>query len=325
MFLDANYGNWLEEDSTEHRWVSLKIPIENPLSKVKEGSVREKQTILKKNPGVVYVVLHETNLSEDIPYGDTFKNISKFCLTRYGDGKSRLRSFSGIEFLKSTFVKYVIKTAAARGMTNYHTVLNNCISQEIKRIDPSKTVEDGAQVDNVHNDNTELNDADPKRHYISLKNIAMIWRLMVDFLRFKRTEAMAFLLCVSWIFFAVLWISHYDQREPAPFRVKFYSDLQAGCSNWKLSEIHLNDCHRLFQLRTRYSSLRESLRESYRTLDVLEKSIISSLYCLWMYSEVIRNCQAENVESRYCKSLIKDLRSMLGAQKLSLDRRPLLK
>lgn len=305
--------------------MSLKIPIENPLSKVKEGSVREKQTILTKNPGTVYVVLHETNLSEDIPYGDTFKNISKFCLTRYGEGKSRLRSFSGIEFLKSTFVKYVIKTAAARGMTNYHTVLNNCISQEIKRIDPSKTIEDGAQVDNAHNDNPELNNVYPKRQYLSLKKVAVIWRLIADFLRFKRTEALSFLLCISWIFFAVSWIRHHDQREAAPFRDKFYSDLQAGCSTWKLSEIHLNDCHRLCHLRTRYSSLRDSLRKSYRTLDVLEESLISSLYCLWMYSELVRNCPAGKAESSYCKLLITDIRSMLETQKVILDRRPLLK
>lgn len=110
------------------------------MAAVNVSSVKETQTIVMSDPENCYVVVHETYLSKDVPYGDSFKTVSKFCLTRCGPDTSRIRSFTGIEFLKSTMVKYIIKSSAAKGMSNYHRVLKESITEEVSKMRPDDAI-----------------------------------------------------------------------------------------------------------------------------------------------------------------------------------------
>lgn len=123
-----------ESEAIEERRISFVVPVNNPLVKAKETDCFGLDRLFQKDPGNAYVVIEEAR-TPNVPYGDTFVTESQFCMTRVGlDGKNtRLRTHSGIRWLKSTLVKPIIKSTIAKSKAEYMRMYAKSVREHISR------------------------------------------------------------------------------------------------------------------------------------------------------------------------------------------------
>lgn len=112
-----------DEDRKESEWtndvvktVSLMMPMDNPMIKLKIFEVKSVMTILKRNEFFVYVV-ESKSITPDVPYGDCFSNDTRFCIMWNSATSCRIIVSAETTFLKSTMMKGIIKSNASKGQS----------------------------------------------------------------------------------------------------------------------------------------------------------------------------------------------------------------
>ncbi|CAG8435022.1 7259_t:CDS:10 [Diversispora eburnea] len=142
----TNCGPWLMNGSERKRELKFIMPINNPMSKVKETDCIQTQTCLKYEDHLRYVVLIQTKALQ-IPYNDSFLPMSKWCITYKTPNSCKITCHIGIKWFKSPMVKALIKSAAMTGLsetaTEIITILNADIAQGKSRMpsnSPIRTV-----------------------------------------------------------------------------------------------------------------------------------------------------------------------------------------
>lgn len=78
--------------------------------------IKETLTFLKREEDQVYVVEKKT-ITPEIPFGDSFAGLVRFCFTRASNDTCRLDISIGVTFLKSTMMRSIIKSNALKGLS----------------------------------------------------------------------------------------------------------------------------------------------------------------------------------------------------------------
>ncbi|KAI8915961.1 hypothetical protein EDD86DRAFT_197297 [Gorgonomyces haynaldii] len=116
---DRKEGEWL----ANIREVQFMMKINHPMVRTPEVSVKETTKIIKREEGTVYVVETHT-FTPGLPFGDTFSPVMRFCITFVSPDQCKLIHSIGINFLKSTMMKGVIKSNTLKEMQgSYRTFL----------------------------------------------------------------------------------------------------------------------------------------------------------------------------------------------------------
>ncbi|KAI8818382.1 uncharacterized protein EV422DRAFT_538396 [Fimicolochytrium jonesii] len=97
------------------REVRYTMPVNNPMVKVKEAEVITKQTIIKQQPHILYIVQQQSE-TPALPYPDAFSPVTRFCITWVSPTSCRFVITSGVIFFKSPMMKGIIKKAAMAGL-----------------------------------------------------------------------------------------------------------------------------------------------------------------------------------------------------------------
>ncbi|KNC96387.1 uncharacterized protein SPPG_08286 [Spizellomyces punctatus DAOM BR117] len=125
---DVKFGEW-GMDAQGHfttREITYTVSFKPPmLAKQTTGSF-EKQTVLRQDPLVAYVVECAVRTPK-APYGEYFTLMSRYCITHAGPGKTRLRITSKVDFNKRVMWKAQIENATIDGMKQFSAELVNLI------------------------------------------------------------------------------------------------------------------------------------------------------------------------------------------------------
>lgn len=129
----------------EERHESYLFPINNPLVRIKETECYVTMRLSKSVPGKYirvsrrimsiyacrsYVVDCEAH-TPNIMYADAFYTKTRYCITRAGPDQTRISICLGIVWLKSPFVKSIIKSATLKTFTEFCFDYMKCLRQEI--------------------------------------------------------------------------------------------------------------------------------------------------------------------------------------------------
>lgn len=134
------------DDGKEERSAKYVVPVNHPLVKAKETECVGYHMLLRRDPGKCYVV-KQTASTPGVPYGETFTMISKYCMTLHSPGHSRLRTFVGLNWIKSPLVKSMIRSSTLKGLSEYMGMYRKILRAEIRRQHPEapEEVEDAAE------------------------------------------------------------------------------------------------------------------------------------------------------------------------------------
>ncbi len=111
---NLNIGAWHTDSLGEVREVRYVMPMNNPMLKVKEATCIETQRIVNKVEHVRYVIEVRVK-TPDVPYGDTFDCVTRYCITWKSAKECRVTSGTEVDFVKSTMMKGMIRGAASKG------------------------------------------------------------------------------------------------------------------------------------------------------------------------------------------------------------------
>jgi len=82
--------------------------------KVKEATCIETQRLIGKTDYLRYVVELRVK-TPDVPYGDTFDCVTRYCITWKSAKECRITCGTDVDFVKSTMMKGMIRGAASKG------------------------------------------------------------------------------------------------------------------------------------------------------------------------------------------------------------------
>eukprot|EP00123_Amoebidium_parasiticum_P008532 comp18868_c0_seq1/m.20940 comp18868_c0_seq1/g.20940 ORF comp18868_c0_seq1/g.20940 comp18868_c0_seq1/m.20940 type:complete len:626 (-) comp18868_c0_seq1:566-2443(-) len=125
-------SKWEPEEGTdrEKRELTFTMPLKkNPIGP-KVADVVEKQWLVKRVEGKVYVILSES-MTPKLPYGDSLVTRNRMCITHHGPKQARLRITSEIYFKKSVMgpVKYAIQKSSYSMIEENHQALVQAIKR----------------------------------------------------------------------------------------------------------------------------------------------------------------------------------------------------
>ncbi|KAJ3193988.1 hypothetical protein HK101_003697 [Irineochytrium annulatum] len=123
-------GGDMPKDPIMARECSWIMPMNNPMVKVKEAKVNEIAYLLKKQEYFVYVV-ECRGMTPEVPYGDNFTTMGKYCITWAGKDQCKLLITTSIKFFKSPMIKGIIKSEGAKGLAKGAADLMVSLRQEI--------------------------------------------------------------------------------------------------------------------------------------------------------------------------------------------------
>ena len=106
---------WTEGAEPVREWTFI-LPMNNPLVKLKEIDVKETHHILKREEWIVYVAEVRV-FTPQVPFGDCFNTVVRYCLTWVSKDTCRLVVHSGFNFSKSTMMKNFIKSNATKPLS----------------------------------------------------------------------------------------------------------------------------------------------------------------------------------------------------------------
>ncbi|KAI8646412.1 hypothetical protein BD408DRAFT_380453 [Parasitella parasitica] len=129
---DLTMTPWQTVDDKKERTLKYIIPVNNPMVKLKEAEVVEKQVIEKKDDYLCYVVLTSTKTAQ-LPYADAFVPYVKYCITWVAQDRCKLSCHTGVKFLKNILVKGMVSKAAMKGMSENIAVFMPIVKQEASR------------------------------------------------------------------------------------------------------------------------------------------------------------------------------------------------
>ncbi|KAI8840248.1 hypothetical protein BC829DRAFT_420817 [Chytridium lagenaria] len=101
--------------------------------KVKEGPVNEVAFLMKEIEYFVYVVECRSQ-TPDVPYGEDFSPIQRFCITWINKNTCRLKAFVGVRFFKNPLMKGLIKSESLKGLAQGVSDLTAALKTEISII-----------------------------------------------------------------------------------------------------------------------------------------------------------------------------------------------
>ncbi|KAI8994847.1 hypothetical protein BDB01DRAFT_846847 [Pilobolus umbonatus] len=130
---DLSMTSWAMEDGKKERTLKYILPVNNPMVKLKEAEVIEKQVIEKEDDYLSYVVLISTKTAQ-LPYADAFIPYLKYCITWINEDHCKLSCYIGVKFLKSLLVKGVVNKAAMKGMSESIATFLPVIKEEVAKL-----------------------------------------------------------------------------------------------------------------------------------------------------------------------------------------------
>ncbi|XP_076457671.1 protein Aster-B-like [Babylonia areolata] len=134
---DLNLPQWEEEPDEEGnrvRNISYTLTLNNSIGPRTSPSTEKQVCYKDSKPGKMYCVDCEI-CNGGIPYGDSFYNVLRYCLTRVSLTKCRLRVTSELKFRKSVMgmFKSMIEKSAVNGLTDYFRNLSAHLRREAER------------------------------------------------------------------------------------------------------------------------------------------------------------------------------------------------
>ncbi|KAJ3096596.1 hypothetical protein HDU97_005748 [Phlyctochytrium planicorne] len=125
-----------------HRHVEYVVPLTNPLGpkttrcQVREiiehidsGGVGSKKSIEE----VGFVCIRQLSITPDVPAGNTFITHLKVCISRVSATESKIRASCEVDFIKSSWIQSVLKSAVPDGMRGYYKELEPFLADYISR------------------------------------------------------------------------------------------------------------------------------------------------------------------------------------------------
>ncbi|KAJ3181603.1 SNF1-interacting protein [Gaertneriomyces sp. JEL0708] len=116
-------------DSSTTFEARLIMPLSNPMLKIKEAEVIFNFKLIKKVDFLCYVV-ESTSKTPDVPYGDAFSPVTRYCITWAGVGSCRVSMYVGLKWWKSVMVKGLIRGAAMKGLADTCADIISALQQE---------------------------------------------------------------------------------------------------------------------------------------------------------------------------------------------------
>lgn len=134
---DLNLPPWEDEPDEEGnrmRNISYTLTLNNSIGPRTSPSVEKQVCYKDSRPGRTYCVDCEI-CNGGIPYGDSFYNVLRYCLTRVSLTKCRVRVTSELKFRKSVMgmFKSMIEKSAVNGLTDYFRNLSANLRREAER------------------------------------------------------------------------------------------------------------------------------------------------------------------------------------------------
>jgi len=147
VFEVRNFINWrytpLETQSNGDciQSLSYTLPLNYSIGPSTSDTTSE-QTVYKDNkPGLCHVVLAK-NTSAGVPYSDSFNVTTKYCITRVGGNRSRLKVHGEVNYLKKVFgfVKNMISKSADEALKDYFDYLGSLLRSASELLPEKKKI-----------------------------------------------------------------------------------------------------------------------------------------------------------------------------------------
>jgi hypothetical protein len=112
------------------------------MTSVKTAECIERQTLVQcdtTGDKAISLVVNAVSRTPLIPYGDAFESCTKFCITSNASQNQSMPSCKilitiGVVFSKSVMVKSIIKSAALKGLTDYHQDLVALLRKKVQAL-----------------------------------------------------------------------------------------------------------------------------------------------------------------------------------------------
>ncbi|PJF19825.1 hypothetical protein PSACC_00439 [Paramicrosporidium saccamoebae] len=292
----------LGSDGKEERTVSYLVPVNHPLVKAKETECLGGHTLLRRDPGKCYVV-KQTATTPGVPYGDSFVMVSRYCMTHHSDGHARLRTFVGLNWVKSPLVKSMIRSSTLKGLAEYMTVYRKALWAEIRKANPEAPEE----VEDVALNRTEEKKPEPTwwREHLELlcefqRDVRERWRYNLDK---AHISVPAFLLFIATMFFFLIsvWLQFRSWRgiatqvpvtslwEYEPPQKSLLVNLKE--SDWT-SRAHFQLFQELSTSHTNFRILRQDLQAVLDNINNAECRIFLAQSITWL-ADRLTTCYAD--------------------------------
>ncbi|KAJ3354225.1 hypothetical protein HDU91_005793 [Kappamyces sp. JEL0680] len=136
---DKKEGAWSDE-LLPCKQIDYTVPVNNPMIKLKEIEVKETLSFLKRAEYLCYV-LERKSATPQVPFGDCFTTVTRYCITWVSTDSCKLEISIGICFLKSTMMKPMIKTNALKGLADSLGPLFSRLEESLSKLDGDGEVE----------------------------------------------------------------------------------------------------------------------------------------------------------------------------------------
>lgn len=321
----------LGAEGKDERTAHFIVPVNHPLTKLKETDCTEIQTMVRRDPGQCYVI-RKVASTPAVTYGDAFSPVSLFCLTHQSTGHSRLRVHVGVIWHKSPLVKSMIRSTTLKAMTEIMTTYRQVLWAEIRKTNPgatekgqsSETNPDSASSGAIISTTTTTNDTIgsstfwwseywellrdlyldlTSRWKANLDICNVSWASLCFFLGSLLTLTISILLVTLYRpFLSPLSNDHSNFSIPLDYHPPQSLPLGTMQGPWNLP-INKNLFHTLAKSHNHFRLLRQDLRIILNNLDSAECRIFHAQYVTWL-ADRLSACYADLQKSiNLCKDL----------------------
>lgn len=146
---DVAFGSWKNDGKHElgARELRYTVKYKTPFSLFTQTSrVFEKQTILRRDPEKAYVV-STTVSTPDVPGGESFTSIMRYCFVAVDGTKSILRTTAGVKFSRRLMFGKKIESMSVEGSRTFINHINSILKEfefnleELSLVEKRKTEE----------------------------------------------------------------------------------------------------------------------------------------------------------------------------------------